>query len=234
MAATSPKKKATAKGSSGAPRVVAAPGEPTGRFAQLLAQARHKGMAIEPYEITEDLVLQPPTEDRLKALDQLSAAHILAQAAVVDLMRTQGEPPDDHELRMVWSKQRNAELAEAYRACEDAVTSYNVVLFGGEDEYQRVNEFFATRPEWEKRAFEQDIREQFLRLPVDDVCPACHQVVNPEVGESDAESSGTSTTSGTTSTSTSPENSAAATSGTGSEDLDPGSSSSTTPTSLPE
>ncbi|MBU8830829.1 hypothetical protein [Mycolicibacterium goodii] len=232
MSATSPKKKAT-KGSPSAPRVVASPGEPTGRFAQLLAQARHKGMAIEPYEITEDLVLYPPTEERLKALDQLSAAHILAQAAVVDLMRTQGKPPEDHEQRMVWAQQRNAELAEAYKQVEEAVTAYNVALFGGEDEYQRVNEFFATRPEWEKRAFEQDIREQFLRLPVDNTCPACHQVVNPEAGESEAESSGTSTTSGTISTSTSPENSAAPTSGIGSEATDPGSSSSTTQTSLP-
>lgn len=233
MSATSPKKKAT-KGSLGAPRVVAAPGEPTGRFAKLLAEARYKGMAIEPYEITDDLVLQPPTEDRLKALDQLSAAHLLAQAAVVDLMRTQGEPPEDHEQRMVWAQQRNAELKEAYAQCEDAVTAYNIALFGGEDEYQRVNEFFATRPEWEKRAFERDIKEQFLRLPVDDVCPACHQVVNPEAGESGAESSGSSTTSGTTSTSTSPENSAAPTSSTGSEEPEPGDSSSTTPNSLPE
>jgi hypothetical protein len=216
--------------------VVSVSGEPIGRFARILAEARDKGLAVEPYEVTEELIIYPPTETRLKALDQASAAHLLAQAAAVDLVRSQGVPPDtaDHEARVQWASQRNAELQAAYEQAEKALDAYNIAFFGGEDVYQRVNEFFAGRDYMERRLFEKDIKEQFLKLPVDDKCQACGQVVDPTPGEPVGESSGGSSTSGTSSTETSPESSTEPTSSTGSEEPDPGPSSSTELSSVPE
>ena len=98
--------KKAAKGSprAASPRVVTAGGEPVGRFAQVLAETRAAGLAIEQFEITDDLVLFPPNKARQRQLEQASAAYILAQSVAVDLIRTQGEPPEDQEERTRWAQ----------------------------------------------------------------------------------------------------------------------------------
>lgn len=242
MGATAPKKRA-AKGSPSpaSPRVVSVGGEPIGRFARVLAEAREKGMAIEPYPVTDGLTLYPPTDARLQAMDQASAAKLLAQASIAALLSnesvappmepTEQAPTEDpreraewlaarrkelSEQRVAWIQQRQNELDEGYRQVEAAVTAYNEALFGDAEVYQQVNEYFVTRPAWERRAFEKDITEVFLKLPVDDHCQACGQAVKPEAGEPAGESSGGSSTSGTSSTVTSPSSSTESTSSTGS------------------
>ena len=179
-------------------------------------------------------------------MDQYSTSHLLAQSSVFSLVRTQGEPPppDEHEARVLWSQQRQKELEACYKLSGDALTGYNVALFGGEELAQRVDEFFAGRPAWERRAFEKDIKEQFLKLPVDGTCQACGgtcrncggeiKPAGEPSGESGGESSGGSSISGTSSTGTSPDTSTASTSTTGSEEPAAGPSSSTMPGSPPE
>lgn len=229
-----PKRKTTKVSPTAAPRVVSAAGEPIGRFAQVLADTRAAGMAIDDFDIAEGLVLPPPTELRMKALEQCSAAYLLAQATAVSLIRTQGDAPDDLDERITWAQKQQQALANAYQAAEDAELAFNVALFGGEELYQQVQEFFTERPNWEKAAFETAVNQQFRRLPVDGCCQACGQAVDAEAGESAGESSGGSSTSSQSSKETSPSTLMEPMPATGSEDSDPGPSSSPTPTSLPE
>lgn len=226
-----PAAKKAAKGSprAASPRVVTAGGEPTGRFAQVLAETREAGLAIDDFEITADLVLTPPTEARQKALEESSAAYLLAQSVAVDLIRTQGAAPDDPDKRTRWAQTQQEALRNATKAAEDAERAFNVALFGGEDVYQQVQEFFADRPDWERKAFESAVNQQFRRLPKDGKCQACGHQVDERLGESEGESSGLSSTTGTSSKTTSPSNSTEPTPETGSAESAPGPSSSTTP-----
>lgn len=76
------------------PRVAGEVGEPVGAFLETLAQTRAAGMAIDPYEITTDLVLEPPNEDRVRALDRYSSAYLLAGSAVFQLVQYPEMPPE--------------------------------------------------------------------------------------------------------------------------------------------
>lgn len=233
------KKKAAPQGSLAAqsPRVVAPAGEPSGRFARILHETHAAGGAMQPYEVTEGLVLYPPNEARKKAMDQYSAAYLLANASAVNLIRTQGIPPDateDGKAREVWAKTQQESLRNAYDAADEAEKKFNEALFGGPDVLQQVDEYFASRP-WDERAiFEQDINKEFRRLPDNGVCQFCQSVIDAEAGESVGESSGGSSISGQSSKETSPIPSTESMPATGSEESDPGPSSSPTPTTLPE
>lgn len=255
-------KKAT-KGSplAASPRVVSVGGEPVGRFAQVLAETRRAGLAVDEFQITDELTLYPPNETRMKALEQYSASYLLAQASAVSLLRTQGDPPpipvpgdppDDpaqhkawaaswdeelkaaYERRNSWALAQQEALRSAYSQAEAAEQAFNEALYGGAGVLQEVEEFFADRPDWEKKAFGQAINEQFRRLPHDGRCQACGHEVDSEAGEPAGGSSGGSSTAGSSSKGISPSTSTEPMPATGSEDSDPGLSSSPTPNSLPE
>lgn len=256
-----PKKSAKGSLAAASPRVVTAAGEPFGRFAEVLAKTRAAGLAVDEFEITEELILYPPTETRMHAMEQTQAAYLLAQASAVSLIRTQGDPPaipekgaapEDpaewaafeaayaervkavYEQREAWAQSQQDALRAAYKQCDEAEQAFNEALYGGPDMLQRVEEFFAGRPDWEKKAFAQAVSEQFRRLPHDGRCQACGTVVDQQAGEDAGESSTTSSTTGTSSKGTSPSTSTESTPATGSADSDPGTSSSTTATPLPE
>jgi hypothetical protein len=228
------KKKATRVSPTAAPRVVSAAGEPIGRFAEVLRRTREAGLAIDEFDVAENLTLYPPTEARMKALERYSAAYLLAQSSVVSLIRTQGDPPEDLDERITWAQKENEALTAAYAQADAAEQAFNEALFGGAEVYQQVQEFFADRPDWEKKAFETAVNEQFRRLPVDGKCQACGQSVDDAAGESEGESSGGSSTSGQSSRETSPTSSTESTPETGSEDSGHGTSSSPTPSESPE
>lgn len=231
--------KATKGSAAGAsPRVVMSPAaEPVGRFAEVLAETRRAGMAIEPFEVTEGLTLYPPTEARTKKMDNAQAAYLLAQTTVASLVSTMQVPPDaleDPEARIAWSETQQKALLNAQKAAADADQAFNEALYGDTEVLQRVEEFFANRPGWEKVAFAEAVNAQFRRLPIDGKCQACGQEVDDgAAGESEGGSSGGSSTSGPSSSETSPITSTEPTPTNGSEGHDPGPSSSPTPTSLP-
>lgn len=209
-------------------------GEPFGAFARVLAETREAGLAIEPFDITEDFVLQPPSEARMKKLEQSSAAYLLAQAVAVGLIRTQGDPPEDTDARIAWAETQQKALKQAYETAEAAETAYNEALYGDADVLQRVEEFFADRPGWQKQAFANAVNQQFRRLPKDGACSVCGQAVDAEAGESGGESSGGSSISGESSKVTSPSTVTELMHVTGLEEPAPGPSSSPTPTTSPD
>jgi hypothetical protein len=76
------------------PRVAGEPGEPVGAFLEVLAKTRAAGLAIDRFEVTNDLVLEPPTEARNRKMDRTRAAYLLAQTAVLQLMQYPEMPPE--------------------------------------------------------------------------------------------------------------------------------------------
>lgn len=211
-------KKRTAKASP----VAAAAGEPVGKWAQVLAETHAAGKAIEPFEITENLVLYPPTPARAK---RIGAATNAAQAAVGAMFNAVkfGAPPEEVQ-----------QIQDLMERCDVEYTKAIV----GDDEYDAVQEYFANRPEWEREAFIDAIKKQFLRLPDEDEVDLNerveqlekalaeldenHPLLTPGKGN---ESSTTSSTTGMQSRETSPESSMESMPETGAAEPGPGPSS---------
>lgn len=213
MAAT-PKKR-TAKGSP----VAAATGEPIGKWAQVLAETHEAGKAIEPFEITENLVLQPPTPARAK---RLGAAQNAAQAAVAAMFNAAKFGATAEE------------VAQIQKLIEDSEVEYTKALVG-DAEFPAVDAYFAERAEWERDAFITALKKQFLRLPDEEEIDLIDRVTKLEaaLAEHDEQhpllapgkgigSSTTSSTTGMQSRETSPESSTESTPETGAEAPVPG------------
>lgn len=203
-------KKATPKGS---PSVtadqVAAGGEPVGRWAEVLAEGQKTpGLAIAPFEVTADLVLQPMTPTRARKFAAAQRAYFAGLTASANAAQY-GAAPE--------------EVANVEKAIEEAINAFNEALFG-EDEYPRVEQYFAARPAWQKDLFIEAVKKQFLRLPDDGRCQLCGHV-DEETAEKADGSSTTSSITGPSSKQTSQSNSTELTSETGAEGSDPGPSS---------
>ncbi len=184
-------------------------GEPTGKWAEVLAKTRTAGKAIEPFEITDGLVLYPPTPARAKAMGRATLAAQSAVTASVNAVRN-GATAE--------------EAAEISAVLEAADLAYTIALIG-EDQFPAVEEFFAVRGEWEREAFLNALKQQFLRLPEQEgVCETCGRVTDEvEAGKGDGSSTSSSTT-GMTSRETSPDTSEEPEPETGAS-TDPGTSS---------
>lgn len=216
MAAT-PKKR-TAKGS---PAVTA--GEPVGKWAQVLAETHAAGKAIEPFEITENLVLYPPTPDRAR---RMGAAQNAAQAAIAAMFNAAKHGASAEEVQQIQDLMERSE------------TEYTRALVG-DNEYEAVQGYFANRAEWQREAFIDAIKKQFLRLPDDDEVDLHERVSELEEALGDLDenhplltapgkgngSSTTSSTTGMSSRETSPSTSTESMPETGAEEPGPGHSS---------
>jgi hypothetical protein len=216
------------------PPPTVAGGEPTGAWARVLADTRAKGKAIEPFEITEGLVLSPPTPTRARAMARATLSVQAAIAASVNAIKFGAD-------------QAGVDAIQSQLEAGDA--AYTRALLG-DDNYDAVQEFFANKGQWELEAFYTAIKVQFLKEPTEEELTRIEQLEdqvtqlvaavkrldpdNPVLAEiagerpgKGPESSTTSTTTGQTSNPTSPDTSGfePATGAT----TDPGTSSSTTP-----
>lgn len=203
-----------------------------GRWAQVLAEGQKTpGLAIDPFQITEDLTLQPLTPGRARALGAAQAAYFTALTALGNAQRFGASKEE-----MVSIQERIDESSDAYARA----------LYG--DEHDAVVAYFATQAAWKQELFVDALKKQFLRLPGDDGCPVCayepgeledrveqlekalaeidpeHPALGGEVGKEPGSSTSSSTT-GTNSSETSPTSSTASTSGTGAKRLVRGRSS---------
>lgn len=208
-------KKRTSKGSP-----TTAAGEPVGKWAQVLAETHAAGKAIEPFEITETLVLHPPTPARAR---RIGAAQNAAQAAVAAMFNAAKFGASADEVK---------QIQDLMESCEDEYTKALI----GDDEYPAVEAYFAQRPEWERAAFVDALKKQFLRLPDEDEVDLQERVdkLQDALAELDPEhpllttpgkgggSSTTSSTTGMKSRETSPESSTESTPETGAAEPAPG------------
>lgn len=175
-----------------APPALVAGGEPTGKWAEVLAKTRAEGKAIEPFEVTADLVLYPPTPARSKAM---SAATLAAQAAIAASVNAVQYGATADEVTAIRQRMEAADLA------------YTEALFGA-DKLPAVEAFFADKGEWERQAFIDAVKKQFLRLPEQDgVCETCGHVFDEDAAGKGDGSSTTSSTTGMSSRETSPDTS---------------------------
>ncbi|MBX9920009.1 MAG: hypothetical protein K2Y33_09325 [Mycolicibacterium frederiksbergense] len=162
-ASTPPKKRTKARP---APAATPVPGEPVGQWAKVLADGQDiPGLAIEPFAITEGLVLQPLTSRRARALGAAQNAYLVGMATMANAQRLGSSP----------------EAVTAIQAMiDEGLQKYNEALFG-EAEYPRVAEYFADQESWKQELFVEAVKRQFLRLPDDDgACQLCGHVEGSE------------------------------------------------------
>lgn len=230
-------RKAVKRSPAPAPVVAPVAGEPIGRWARVLAEGLDTpGLAIDPFEVTADLVLKPLTPRRATKLGAAQTSYLSALAASANAAQF-GATQD--------------QVDEINKAIADSLAAYNEALFG-ETEYPLVVEYFANDDAWKQELFVDAVKRQFLRLPDEDgKCPTCsHTPGGPEARIAELEaalldldpehplivegggqvgkelgSSTTSSTTGTNSKKTSSQSVTESTPGTGSAEPDPGPSS---------
>ena len=127
-------------------------GEPVGHWAKVLTETRAKGKAVDPFEVTEDLVIYPPTPERAR---QMQAGTMSVQAAIAAAANA---------VRMGATQQ---ELDEIQKQIDAGDTVYLEGLIGKES-LPLVDAFFADKGDWEKKLFFEAVKKQFLQLPDDD------------------------------------------------------------------
>lgn len=181
---------------------------PTGDWARVLTETRSKGKAIDPFEITKNLVLSPPTPQRSRAMSRATMAAQAAIKASVNAVQQGASPQEVNEIR------------DAIEAADEAYTRALV----GDDKFDAVVAYFEDRGEWEREAFYDALKQQFLRLPSEEELDRVEQLedqitvllealvkVDPEnplvaeiAGDLPGKGNGSSTTSETTGTSSNP------------------------------
>lgn len=196
-----PTKKAVAKA---APAKKAAPlragpidDKPIGRFAALLAETE----LDEPYEVTADITIYPPTKARMGLVISAQTAYVIARGQLESMMTpmTDGDGRviiDPVSQQPVMPQVDRKELEQLEQLTTRAAEDYDRALFG--DAYDAI---MALSENWTGKmwnAFYEDVQNQFLPVPVDGLCPTCGNVVDAEAAGKPQESATSSSTTGTT------------------------------------
>ena len=126
--------------------------EPAGRLLELSLETN----LPEPYRISEDIVIQPPTKNSAVKLNEAHHAVIVYGAMLQGLLaRTGADTASAGDLQQV---------SDLIEAAED---DYNRAFFG--DAHDAVMEFFSERPQRLWAVFIKDIRAHFMPSePADD------------------------------------------------------------------
>lgn len=156
----------------------------------------------EPYEITDQLVVTPPTRTRVKAMNTAEMKLYFSQQVLNEALSRASVPrpvladgaTDDQRLAHAqavgeWTAGRitDEELAAIGEQVSAAEAEYERAFFG--DVYDDLIEFFEDKPGlWAK--FVPDIKTAFgPKAPEDGVCPSCGKVVDEESAGKAPESS---------------------------------------------
>lgn len=169
------------------PATLTVAGEPVGEWAKVLAETLEKGKAIEPFRVTADIVLYPPTPARAAAM---KSATLTAQAAVATAAN------------LVQSGGSQAEVEEIQKILDEADIAYTEALIG-KDELPFVDAFFADKGDWQKTAFYEAVKKHFLQLPEAGECPGCGRALDEDAAGKELGSSTSSSTTGVNSRATS-------------------------------
>lgn len=136
-------------------------GVPAGRLLELQMET----VTPEPYVVTDQITIMPPTKERADKIREQQYAIMYAQTMLNSAI---ANPEVQQEVL-------NA-LGESIKNAQNA---FNEALFG--DQYEDVLAFFADQPDKLWQAFEVDIQKQFFpSLPVSGTCPACGHVTDEE------------------------------------------------------
>jgi hypothetical protein len=205
--------------------------KPIGRFAELLAEIGDEEPQL--YEVTESVCIEPPTKARMALIVSSQTAYVIARGQLESmtspLVDAEGKVLLDESGQPVMPRVDQEALEQIERLTSKAAEDYDRALFG--DAYEDVMALSQNWTGFRWNAFYKDVQDTFLPVPEDGLCPTCGNVVNQEQAGKPPASSTSSSTTGTSSKETSPPTSVEPTRSTGSEDADPGTSSSATSTS---
>jgi hypothetical protein len=146
----------------------------------------------QPYQVTDTLVITPPTMKRGTEMRSAHMSMLVAQTLLAEAMRRGNDPrprPEDfpdtaaHDAAVAqWSADGDAnekamnDLAAQVRDAEDA---YNRAFFG--EAFDDVMAFFESQPQALWDAFVTDIKDEFLpSQPRDGLCPTCGHITDEE------------------------------------------------------
>lgn len=135
-------------------------GVPAGRLAELQAETN----LSEPYVVTEDIVITPPTKARADEIRESQMVVLIYNQLLNEAMR-----------RTVTED----ELTGLTKYIKEAEAKYNEAFFG--DQYNNVVAFFATQDDRLWTAFQKDIQSQFFpNQPADGKCGTCGHVLDED------------------------------------------------------
>lgn len=166
--------------------VIVHPAAPSGRFLELQQTVRK----VEPYEITQDLIVMPPTKRQNDEIIAAQAAFTVAQGQLEEILTPFLVPKLDIEGKPVLDDEGKPVVEEKYAEVDPvrierintlishANANYNRALFGSA--YAGVMEFFQERPVGEWNAFYKDIQNEFMPVPEGGACPTCGHINDPE------------------------------------------------------
>jgi hypothetical protein len=182
MAATAPRKRSTPQPKKRLAPVHAHPAAPAGRFAELMADVH----VPEPYVITEQLKVMPPTRQQMAEIQASQAAFAIANTQLQEMLTPvskeklgdDGKPELDAEGKPVLIEELPAvdpaHLERIQQVTFGATERYNRALLG--DAYAAVMEYFDDKPVQVWNAFYADIQNEFMPVPEDGRCPTCGHI----------------------------------------------------------
>lgn len=157
-------------------------GQLSGRLRDLFA----KTVVPEPYQVTEKIVVAPPTKGAWRELDALQARRSAVQLLIAEAWNRMGTA----------NAPTAADFDELNKEAKDAEDAYNRLFFGPDwSKIEKLGEAWQ-REQWNE--FIQDIKAHFLgQGPSDGKCPRCGHVEDEEQAGNFSESTTSSTTTGT-------------------------------------
>lgn len=162
-----------------------------GPLSERLLKLQLESGVVEPYKVTSDLVIEPPTKARGTRMHDASVRlailqSLLNQAINQSFPRPErtDDPEADARALDEWQRQIDQHNDTANAIAEkigEAEDDYNRAFFG--DAHDDVMAFFESQPQKLWDAFVVDIKRDFLPpQPENGVCPTC--------GHTDAEQAG--------------------------------------------
>jgi hypothetical protein len=166
--------------------VHAHPTAPAGRFAELMRDVH----VPDPYVITEDLRVDPPSRNQMAQIQAAQASFAIANSQLQSMLEPvkqeklgdDGKPEVDDQGEKVYIEVLPeidpAHLEQIQSITQGASERYNRALFG--DAYGQVIEYFDRKPVQVWNAFYVDIQNEFMPVPEDGRCPTCGHVEDQE------------------------------------------------------
>lgn len=159
----------------------------TGRWGELASEIT----AVEPYVITDDLVITPLTRRRRKKLRAAQTAYMLAAARLADVVKA---IEDDKESGVSDDQM----VMRIQKLVDDAEAAYDEALFG--DAKPAVYEYFEDQNDEYWDAMYTDVHSKLVHriAPPEDSCSKCGRAFeDADVEEGKAASESSSSTSST-------------------------------------
>lgn len=179
----------------------------TGRWGEVASDV----VAVEPYVVTDGLVISPMTRRRRKKLRATQSAYMLAAARLAEVVKQETDPdPIVHEdtledgtvVRTITNPRPKGDndqdmINRIQTLTDEAEAAYDTALFG--DVYDDVMAFFEDQPDEYWDAFYTDVHNRLVHriAPPENECTKCGRPFEEEAGEEGKGQSSSTSSKGT-------------------------------------